>query len=274
MGHIRIESPEQNGRAERITRGLAHSRSLRNFEGTYQMIRYEGGGNTRDQTKTFAISGDCIFVAENNGGGSVYLRMGYNNNPWIRIQRGAIYRRKFDRFSLKTTNESSEGGDFTDVTLYISYGPLVENFRPNDGLDGGAVYSANAVSITLARSFAYDTIGQMNKYDSRASSYGKMGGLVVIKNIDSVNRMFIGNSATPGLADGGTSGFPIDAGETFTTKLNSRVGGPETIISLSDLAKRYLLTWTLSGTCKYAYIISPGETDWQDIYNRRAGEIS
>jgi hypothetical protein len=251
---------------------LNRSRSFRDESGSYNVVRFmfdPSGVGVSKSEQAYPIPGDTIFCAEKNGSAPVYLKLGFENNPWINLQRGRTYKRKFNRFKLAVFNDPyfvpSYGGAVTqepqsivDCTLYVSHGELVGASEEDEGLDGTAFFGEFEAS-TIVGPLVPDSLSPPSY--TRFCTYGKHGGLLTLQNTDLSNRLYLGNSEVSGTR---AEGFPLEAGASYTCKLNSRVGGPAS--GPGDPQARRLLVWTTSGTCKYAVIISPMEMDNTDPY--------
>ena len=267
MSHIRVEelSPT-NGRLERMMKALTHSRSLREHEALYHLVKYvfrpgQLSGFGDGSLKSYFIGGDTIYCSELNTPLAVYLKIGFTN-PWIRLRQGATYKRKFSKFALRVFADNA-GVNNVEAILYVSHGTFVESSPIQEGLSGFALYSSSGSATTTATEIFASAMGGT----ATTLSYptiGKAGGIMILKNIDAANTLYFGTNRT---SIGGM--FPLSPGETISVKLSGRICG----IQLGTAPDRALYVRTVSGTCDYAFIVSPPEEDTLDFDNMRAGDI-
>jgi hypothetical protein len=239
---------------------VVRDRTIADETTTYHLVRWRpeynlGGAGATILQKSFRVAGDHIYVAEMNAHQPVYIRIGPATNPYIRIMRRMMLRRKFSQFSLKFAGAVSPVGNrpnvFPDVTLYVSTGPLIDHPNAEIGIDANLYASSDNV-VTTTPTFLYNVLGVINP-----STLGKMGGEITIQNIDLVNDIYIG--CIDPSADLG-AGFRIVPGQTVSLKLAGRLA-----VNVPGLGTTGLYLYTLSGSAAVSLMASPQESDTWDL---------
>lgn len=239
------------------------SRVIQEDTGRYQAIRWstptwQTTDDARNFERLFAASGDHLYIAEVNGSDPIQVRLGEAVNPWIRIRPGMTLKRPFTKFSIRPCNTNfsallSGGGGMirgsTDVLLYVSKGPLVEEAEPAPGLEQDfATQSGTFTGTVDLRTLFTNSVG--SQYWPTVGKSRQ--GILIIKNTGLVTPFFI-HSGSAGLPAG--LGFKLDAGETISFRLNQRLGSP---------ARDGLRLSVAAGVGAYSILISPLEYDTSD----------
>lgn len=251
------------------TLGVSHDRITPDAESSYYIARYAPTSIQEVQIglpKIFQLYGDHIYIAEVNSSVPVYLQLGSSANPWIRIRQHATYRRAFSQFSIRATEGNIGSNILTcDVLLYVSTGPLIIDDRMDDGLGAGHVSNDTAQDAAMVAGIVgqepwFRQVDGLNI--SHPVTVGKNGGILTLKNTDLSNTLYFGFQ--------GLTGYPLGPGESISFKLSGRIQSDN--LSTGAITRRFQV-WTLIGTCAYAYLVSPLDTDTMDINSSLGGRI-
>lgn len=228
----------------------------------YRLIEYLGvsvpsaTSNNRNLEKFIDADGDHLTIATVRGGAPVYVRVGPDPNPFIRVREGMVITRPFQGVTFRIgnliANEAGQGRIAARVLAYVSHGPLVK-FPPKE-------YGFKRVPLTRYGLTATTGVQALEAFvfGGSAPTLGLMGGTLIIKNTDNANTLYVVGQVSNMTALGsGSNGFPLYPGEALTLQLEQPLGGDATgLVDNGGLSFK-----TLAGTCEFALLGSSLELD-------------
>ena len=235
-------------------------------ENIYQVIRHRfpdmvlSAGVPVIQPKSYQVSGDHLHVAVLDTSRPVYVRLGPDSNPWIRVRRGMTLRRNFSKFTIVDTEHFFVGQPPQDpsttntpgfATLYASVGPLIEDI----GLEDGVL--RELVTEELTATVAGVPLASFYTVQRHLMTAGQVGAEVMITNLDLANTVYFG---APGVGSG-TAGVPIFPGASFSFKLRGRLSSENSTL------------FVVAGTARVNVTFSPVEWDRYDMVNPGSGQV-
>jgi hypothetical protein len=228
----------------------------------YNVIRFSiQTGSSPYSPRVFDVSGDHLFIAEDSLNLAVYVRLGATRNPWIRVRAGDTLRRRFSRVAFRYSDEGGFSGSFSgrnQVIAYASYGPLVDR-RDNTPIRG-LRSTFNGWNGLLATTTP-QTLGEILRPVvfsglARTLSYGKVGGLLILRNTDAANTLLV---LGPNNNFAANNGFPIRPTDPpLQLDLASMM---EWVIDSSAPTFAGIKLASNVGTCAFGALVSPWEQD-------------
>lgn len=231
---------------------------------TYRVLRYQGAVNgvssgTHDLEKYFDADGDHLSIAMISGSAPLYVRLGKDSNPFIRVREGMVLTRPFRGVTVRIGNVLAATTGLSQIgasmVAYVSHGPLI-NFPPKqygirrlpltrDGLTADTTDQALSTFIFTGGTAGHPTLG-------------RMGGTLIIKNTDLANTLYVcGAQRALGLSlPSGYERFPVAPGESLALQLEDMIAADT---RRSD--RGVLVIKTLAGTCTFALFGSSLEID-------------
>lgn len=103
--------------------------------GLYSKLRFEcrigtNGAASLVFERKFDVRGDHLTVHELSGPAPLYVRLGVDENPFIRIRQGMILRRPFNGFTVRVGSPPRILSDYSlgylRATFFATYGPFAE----------------------------------------------------------------------------------------------------------------------------------------------------
>ena len=201
------------------------------------------------QEKSFDQAGDTIWIGEVTGRRKFYLRC--DQYPFVPIQEGMTISRRFGRLTVRSDDRIPvpAGLGQSRVTLYTSWGRMVDTSEAPIGLDGGMICGSGTATTNPDSVFASLVAGNQHP------TPGKGGGILKLKNTDLLNDLWVTYGDPVAVAAiVVANAYPIGAGQTENFDLRSLIHRPEVSI----------LAGTVSGTCGFAFIVSSGSYDLAD----------
>lgn len=240
------------------------NRTVLEDEAIYHVIRYTvpaaGFGPQKTPIVVHQVTGTHLYVHDICGGFPIFVRLGADSNPWIRLRPGLTLTRRFNKVSLFTwmagTNTAEIGG--TEATLYVSTGELFSDAPPIEGLCGGT-WADNRGVATPAGVTLFGGIGAP-EVAGQMPTTGKIGGVLVLTNTDLSNTLLV----KFGLQYG--AGYPLLPGQSLTVTLTEKLYNTISGAFFPSLA-------CAAGTCAYSFILSPYEVDPIDLANFAASQV-
>ncbi len=217
---------------------------------------------TKNLDKSQDCDGDTLTIMSVQGGLPLYVRLGADSNPFIRVRERMILTRPFRRVTWRVGNLLTETATaammYAKVIAMVSHGPLVQ-FPPKEYgirrmplmLYGLTATTANTDLSSIIRKSA----------GAGYSTLGKGGGTLTIYNTDAANDLYVVPLAGyQGTLSAGSRGFgPIRPGASLSLQLE------DCILSSADaIDAGGFIVKTIAGTCTYALIGSSGEMDGAD----------
>lgn len=213
--------------------------------------------NTTNAEKYLDADGDHLSIAQVVGSLPVYVRLGQDSNPFIRVREGMVLTRPFRgvtfRIGGKAANEQGHQLAGARVLAYASHGPLIQ-FPAKE-------YGFRRVPITRMGLSATTTPQGIESFvfGASAPTFGRMGGTLLLKNTDVAATLLVQgvSGSAAALPAGGALGFPLLPGETLALQLEEPAG-PDVMAAL-DGGGLYLAA--AAGTCSFALLASSCEID-------------
>lgn len=232
------------------------NRTILADENIYQVIRHRFEDNVSappawiPRPKVYQVSGDHLYVAQLDAMRPVYVRLGPDSNPWVRIRRGMTLKRKFSKVTVMDTNATSgvsnSIGQF--LTMYASVGPLVADVA----LEQGAKFFIGTDELVIGP-FPGTSLGTLFLLAGGVQwTLGQDGGELLISNLDLANTVFFGQ--------GPTAGVPIYPGASLRVTLRGRLAIGTNI-------------FTLAGNANVNVTTTAMEWDRFDSVNPQAGQV-
>lgn len=227
----------------------------------YRLLEYLGWRDpstpaSSNLEKYLDADGDHLTIAHVTGSLPVYVRVGQDSNPFIRVREGMVVTRPFRgvtfRVGGKLANETGHQLLGVRVLAYASHGPLLTLPAKE--------YGFRRVPLTRYGLTATTTPAGLSGFlfGSSTATVGRVGGTLVIKNTDVSNTLYLqGVSSSAAALPAGSLGFPLSAGETITLQLEEPPG--EDVNAVLDGGGLALMT--LAGTCTFAVLASSCEID-------------
>jgi hypothetical protein len=220
-----------------------------------------GGGFPRDFEKQFSVRGDHVHVHLVRCGAPLYVRLGQDENPWIRVREGMVLTQPFEKFSVRIGNASYLAPDrsaiFCQAVFLSSYGPLV-NYPPKTY---GITRTFEAQRGLVAPSGGWSSLWEVwaaasGDTNTHAPTVGKFGGTVLIKNTGlTVPLLVRAGSAFAANTTVSANGWALEAGETLELQLEEPL-----VYSLADPASGLLVRGD-GGSATFQVLISSAEAD-------------
>lgn len=221
--------------------------------------------------KRYEASGDHVYVAEVNTVFPTYIKLGLDQNPWIRVRQGMTFRRTFNRLKLQSVDDGMSAGQLGfaetgEVLLYVSTGPLIEDTASDfPGVDESVAFFNSPTDFAAATNVPGPLApGILTAAGLIPVTSGKTPGFLVISNTDLSNTLYLTKSNSI------AQGFPLLPGVSITMPLKSK------ILSRADTANAIngIYVATAAGTCNYAILLSPWEQDSFDVTSRQSGGMT
>lgn len=217
---------------------------------------------TKNLDKSQDADGDTLTIMSLQGGLPLYVRLGQDGNPFMRVRERAIYTRPFRRVTWRVGNTYDETANasrgYAKVIAMVSHGPLVQ-FPPKEYGIRRMPLMIYGLTATTANTDLSSLLRKASGVGN--STLGKGGGTLMIYNTDAANDLYvvpIGSFA--GVLAAGTRGFgPIRPGASLPLQLEDCI-----FSDAAQLDAGGLVIKTLSGTCTYALIGSSVEMDGAD----------
>lgn len=229
-------------------------------------FRVVSGGSTaaerqeRKAAKPMTAQGDHITVAYLGGSLPLYIRVGSDDNPYIRLREGMVIRRPFRELLVVAGSPPEQnlsmGLHSGHVVLYTSFGPLLELPPKEYGLRR-APFTCQATLVAGLNNLL-STISSALDGDYLAT-VGRHGGTLLIKNIDSINTFEI-VGIVRSLASS-PRGMPIGPGESIPLQLEDVALAGISGAPVNALTEG-LGFYVVAGTCKIALLLTTDEVDW------------
>lgn len=221
---------------------------------------------TSDKPRLISVSGDTLHVAEINGPIPIYVRLGADSNPYVRIRAGMTLKRKFSEITIRPGDTSAglvpNPVKNTDVLFYVSFGDFIIEPAKEYGFKKGALAWRDDATTTEQDLFRYANGGSTS---SRAT-IGKIGGFFMVKNGSLMTRLFLRYGSNSPVDAVSSSIWPIDPGETLIVPLEQRgmtipynVSSPTSSDGITIQAE--------SGTCPFYVMVGSNEVDDFDGYS-------
>ncbi len=230
----------------------------------YQATHPFGGPSTRTAIKSFDAEGDHLSIARVVGGLPVYVRLGKDSNPWIRVRAGMVLSRPFRRFTFSLGNDqgSSLGAQHAEevrVLAFTSFGPLFAQFPPKEyGFRRSPLMLYDLTATTTRSDLSDIVLGTALTSADASNTGGLYGGTLVIMNTDVANDLYLVNqvAASPDPTIGKRGFGPLRPGQSVALKLEDL---PFRFATATDAAA--LGVFTTVGTCKFSVMLSSGESE-------------
>ena len=217
---------------------------------------------TRNLDKVQDADGDTLTIVSLQGGLPLYVRLGPDGNPFIRVRERMILTRPFRKVTWRVGNTITEtataGIQYAKVIAMVSHGPLIQ-FPPKEYGIRRMPLMLYGLTATTANADLADLLKKSG--GAGYSTLGKGGGTLTIMNTDAANDLYIvpitGYQAA---VAAGSRGFgPIRPGQSISLQLE------DCITSNADqLDGGSIIVKTLAGTCTYSIIATAGEMDGAD----------
>jgi len=223
------------------------------------MITPASSATNRNPDKVLDADGDTLTIASLSGGLPLYVRLGPDGNPFIRVRERMVITRPFRRVTFRVGNLVTETANaapqFAKVVAFISHGPLIK-FPPKE-------YGLRRMPLMLygiSATTANTELGNILKKSGGVgwSTLGKGGGTLLITNTDLVGELYLlPITSGMGTPASGTRGYgPIRPGQSISLQLE------DVLTYTTDAADAGgIVIKTLSGTCTYSLIASSSEMD-------------
>lgn len=138
--------------------------------------------------KTFNSRGDHLTVHQVRSAVPLYVRVGPDENPFIRIRQGMVIKRPYEKVTIRVGNARTLVGQFAArprAELLSSFGPLVEQAPKEYGIKPGWIAARNCTigagsGLASLRSFIYAALGLPT--DPNYPTVGSGGGTLLIEN--------------------------------------------------------------------------------------------
>jgi len=216
---------------------------------------------TRDAEKTFQVRGDHLHIHQVRGGVPLYVRIGQDENPWIRVREGMILTQPFEKFTVRIGNAPyltpDRSAAYCQAVFLSSYGPLVT--YPPKGY--GVTRSWEAQRDLVATNGGWQDVWQLwaaaiTEDGNRAPTVGRFGGTVMIKNTGLAASLLVRNGRA--FSPNGTvtaDGWALEPGETLELQLE------ESIMHTNADPAGGLKVQGLGGSATFQVLISSAEAD-------------
>ena len=224
-------------------------------------------GLDRPAFRTNNISGDHVYVDEIVGQDHVYLRFDNASCPPIRLKEGISYARKFDKLLIDFDRPSvQEDPNFprrniaTRVVLFATWGPFVQVSPAKEyGAEPGFASRFDNTASTTPQIVWQEALNEMNVFDDPAFAlFGRGGATLIVTNEDLANDLYLkytqAGDLSPLAATGRRNWYRLPPGASIEMTLESLM---DTVAAVSGVSARNgIFVATLSGTCKYSFLIS------------------
>ena len=236
--------------------------SYRRHQFSFQIGGSAGADSLQSQPeKNFQGVGDHLTVTYVGGALPVYVRLGGDENPFIRMREGLVIKRDTRRLTVRIGNPRANLAGvlaFGMVEFYTSIGPLMDIPPHHNGVSREMLAEEFTISGLTAIADLVTAVGGVGTLpQGYAPTVGKFGGLIVIKNTDLSNKLYLRQGRTFLVAGwAGSNGFPISPGESLSLELDDvfLTANPQQGWSTPTLN-------VLAGTCKVALLLSSIEVD-------------
>jgi hypothetical protein len=217
-----------------------------------------------DSIRRYTPGGDTLTVMNLAGMLPVYVQMGSDAAPYIRVREGMVLYGDLSSVRVRTgwagwsLNPSTQA---VRATFYASTGPLIGFPAKGYGMRRGMVCTQLVAPVIGAKVTLYSLLAAQLGIvpgPNSAASVGRYGGTLILKNLEAAggDTLYL-RYETVVLAGGGVlSGFPILPGESLTLQLEEPIlGGPGPTFDA-------LVVWGGAGTCDFGLILSSCEFDF------------
>jgi|SwirhirootsSR2_FD_contig_111_263309_length_6336_multi_5_in_0_out_0_5 hypothetical protein len=209
-------------------------------------------------TDPIKVSGDHITILAVDG--QDFIGLSLNRQQYIPVRQGQTIRRRFTEFRLRTFGYLNGGpvpiavpqGLFmmpTEVTLAVSYGPLVQTDFRATGFKMGCPKFRGTATVGGVTIFGGMNSGPSN--NSVPHQILKWGGTMLLRNLDGAASLFL-SDAPPTFFSPDTA-WEIFPGEVLSLDAESRLSQANRRI-FNELLGPYL--YCLAGTVPYNVMLS------------------
>jgi len=220
--------------------------------------------------RVYNIGGDHLYVDELSGSMPCHVRLDGRDAPPVRLEEGMVLRRPFSRFILsfdyalfQDQPELPMRIPPTRVTLYVTFGPFIIEKPPKSyGVQPGFSAQFDCDADTLPKLFYEDmldqfSVGLQNPFDL----IGQGGCTVLLTNTDDLNTLYIkytleADGVGPAPAVNQRGWYPLLPGQIMSLILETPTRRVQSVPGFTGEYKSGLCVATVSGSCKYAWMIS------------------
>lgn len=202
----------------------------------------------------FEAVGDTLHLDELVGSEALYVKVGDQGNPWVRMEEGDELRRRFDKVwvthgGAQDTDLGTLARAVTEATFLHSWGSLKKKGDKSYGFRRGFKAFRGSASATEQSLFA--------PLQALAPGvplvFGKRGGTIVVRNRDSSNVLLLRHGVVG--APGSEDYWELYPGEALPIAVASRVH------SMGDT----IVVKTPGGACLYGFLCSAFDVDRADL---------
>jgi len=208
--------------------------------------------------KQFQVKGDHLTVHQVRSAVPLYVRLGVDENPFIRVRQGTVLKRPFEKVTVRIGNAASLIGQCAArprMEMFATFGPLVDQAPKEYGIKPGWVAVRNCTigagsGSTGLRTFLYAALGTPT--DPNNPTVGTGGGTLLIKNTGMQPMLLLPQwqykaSVTDDMA------WEIAAGESLALQLEESL--------FADNGRHDLLVKDTGGGATFQLLLSSGEAD-------------
>lgn len=138
--------------------------------------------------KQFQVKGDHLTIHQVRSAAPLYVRLGVDENPFIRVRQGTVLKRPFEKVTVRIGNAATLIGQSSArprMEMFATFGPLVDQAPKEYGIKPGWIAARNCTIApgsggTGLRTFLYATLG--TPIDQNHPTVGCGGGTLLIKN--------------------------------------------------------------------------------------------
>lgn len=198
---------------------------------TYRLLEYQAfqTNNTvptsRNAERTLDADGDTLTIASVVGSAPVYVRVGAEGNPFIRVFERMTIRRPFQKVTFRLGQNAGALASASKVGArvwaYASHGPLIEWPAKEYGFKRQPLARYGVPVGTSAVTLENILFGD----NAKPATFGKGGGTLIVKNTGSAELYIYPGSASSASIPAGSFGFgPLAPGESVSLQLEQHLG--------------------------------------------------
>ena len=216
--------------------------------------------------QVFGIGGGHPYVDEIVGSMPASVRLNGRDGPPIPLQEGLCIERAFDRFIVSFDYALFQDDrrvplrtPATRVTLYATHGPFVLQKPPKPyGVHPGFSARFDCDATTTPKLFYADMLSEFSAFNPNPEElFGQGGCTVVLKNDDAGNELYLkytdAGDLAPARAATQRNWYALGAGQSVSLVFESLI---RRTVRAFVTSVSGLYVATLSGTCKYSWIVS------------------
>lgn len=226
-----------------INTGIA--RSILNFDNKYSAVMFNRQTFAgTDGIARFYVPGTHVFVAHLTAN-PVYIKLGPDTNPWIRLRKNDVIVRDFTSFKIRSSSDSSAIVPNISGILYVSNGPFIER-KQGHGHFGRDAVCLNSLVATVNWTPLTELVGAGSRNTLKtALSAGLMPTQILLTNRDLIADLYIKMTYNGPSVVAGNTGYRLPPGASITLDLDSIVN--DNVDTVGDVPA----LGTLAGTCVF-----------------------